>query len=112
MIHELLELELNVLQQKLDSDDKFLLESDTDSFYQENKFKNFGEFADNLSKLLATTSRERGNMGNTGTIKELQEALDHLPEFQLQGKITAKHSKIVSKIISLCKNSNLYDISF
>ena len=77
MIHELMELDLNIVQQKIESNEKFLLDSGTDSFYNANKFKNFGEFADSLSKLLAQNSTTRKEMSNTKTINDLQNALEN-----------------------------------
>jgi vacuolar protein sorting-associated protein 45 len=112
MIHELLELDLNIVQQTIDSDEKILLDSSNDSFYDSNKFKNFGEFAESLSKLLAQNSTTRKEMASTKTISELQNALNNLESVQSEGQMVTKHSKIVNKIITYTKNWNLYDISF
>ena len=112
MIHELLELDLNIVQQTIDSNEKILLDSSNDSFYEINKFKNFGEFAESLSKLLAQNSTTRKEMASTKTISELQNALNNLESVQSEGQMVTKHSKIVNKIITYTKSWNLYDISF
>lgn len=111
MIHEFFELDSNIVQQTIDNDEKIFLDSNLDSFYNENKFKNFGEFADSLSKLLASSSETRKAMSETKTINDLQSALDNLPSVQQESKLVSKHSRIINKLITYTKTFNLYDIS-
>lgn len=111
MIHEMLELDRNVVQQNLDSSEKILLEDSFDQFYKDNKLSNFGEFADSQSKHLIKSGLNRKNMSKTQTIQDLQNALDQLPEIQKESIMIQKHSKIINKIISETKNKNLYEVS-
>lgn len=82
-----------------------------DSFYRDNRFKNYGDLASNLNALMKQFSSQKEQTRDLGNFEDMQRALHKMPEFKKQSANMKKHYSIVSEITKQVNSRNLLDLS-
>ena len=127
MVHELLGLKHNVvdlgeeyirkkmLEGSTDSDLKNLRNvvlSQSDDFFAANMYKDFGALSSNVQRLVTDYKRKfEENKKNLGSIEQISNVVENLPEFKKFANNALKHSAIAGEISSKIAREDLIQVS-
>ena len=93
------------------NNEEFNLNVVHDSFYRDNRFKNYGELANNLNTLMKKFSSQKDENKDLDNFEDMQRALHKMPEFKKQSANMKKHYSIVSEITKQVNSRNLLELS-
>ena len=82
-----------------------------DQFYKDNRFKNYGELANNLNTLMKKFSAQKDENKDLDNFEDMQRALHKMPEFKKQSANMKKHYSIVSEITKQVNSRDLLNLS-
>lgn len=108
LISELTEFDDNKVKV---SNEEFNLNVVHDAFYRENRFKNYGDLANNLNTLMKKFSSQKEQNRELDNFEDMQRALHKMPEFKKQSANMKKHYSIVSEITKQVNSRGLLDLS-
>jgi vacuolar protein sorting-associated protein 45 len=119
MVHELLGLNNHRVLLKgapnINSPDleEVVLSSTADSFFFQNRYKNFGELGENIQHLLQEYQKTTAshNVSNLNTVSEMQAFMEKFPEIKSQSHTVSKHVAIMGELARLVEVCALLDVS-
>eukprot|EP00005_Dracoamoeba_jomungandri_P004389 CAMPEP_0174258166 /NCGR_PEP_ID=MMETSP0439-20130205/7217_1 /TAXON_ID=0 /ORGANISM="Stereomyxa ramosa, Strain Chinc5" /LENGTH=551 /DNA_ID=CAMNT_0015341577 /DNA_START=58 /DNA_END=1709 /DNA_ORIENTATION=- len=116
MVHELLGIKNNRVDMRgvpgiRKEMQEIVLSTETDTFYRENIFSNFGDLGINLKKLVDEFQARTKSNTNIQSLDDMKNFLDEYPEFQkLSGNVT-KHVSLMGELSRLVDFRALLDVS-
>ncbi|PXF47576.1 Vacuolar protein sorting-associated protein 45 [Gracilariopsis chorda] len=116
MIHELIGMQCNRVSLK-DADnvpDEFrelVLDDNDDSFFEQNRYKNFGELGVNLKELVDSFQLRSNSSSNLKTIDDMMRFVGNYPEFRKSSSNVSKHVAIAGELSHLVGKMDLLEVS-
>mmetsp|Transcript_23742 Transcript_23742/g.67091 ORF Transcript_23742/g.67091 Transcript_23742/m.67091 type:complete len:598 (+) Transcript_23742:372-2165(+) len=118
MVHELLGLNNHRVTLKgapnVTKDlEEVVLSATQDSFFKDNRHKNFGELGEEIQRLLQEYQKQTAqhNTANLNTIEAMQAFMEKFPELRSQGHNVSKHVAIMGELARLVEICSLMDVS-
>jgi vacuolar protein sorting-associated protein 45 len=109
MIHEL--IGINNHRVKLDSKEEIVTNPDQDEFFGKNMYKNYGEMAEELNKLVTEFKLKNKSQAKVESIEDMQRFMETYPEFKkFSGNVT-KHVNIMSELSKKVERRRLMTVS-
>lgn len=118
MVHELLGLNNHRVIMKgapnVPKDlEEVVLNANQDTFFRDNRHKNFGELGESIQKMLQEYQSQTSQSGRTNlnTIEEMQNFMDKFPELRVKSHNVSKHVAIMGELARLVDVCSLMDVS-
>jgi len=96
MIHEL--IGINNHRVKLTSGEEIVINPDQDEFFGKNMYKNYGEMAEELNRLVTEFKDKNKSQAKVESIEDMQRFMETYPEFKKYTGNVTKHVNIMSEI--------------
>eukprot|EP00518_Triparma_eleuthera_P004059 CAMPEP_0182463604 /NCGR_PEP_ID=MMETSP1319-20130603/7751_1 /TAXON_ID=172717 /ORGANISM="Bolidomonas pacifica, Strain RCC208" /LENGTH=591 /DNA_ID=CAMNT_0024663171 /DNA_START=336 /DNA_END=2106 /DNA_ORIENTATION=- len=91
--------------------EEVVLNPETDTFYRDNRFSNFGELGENIRTLLESYQAEQKRNANITTIADMQTFMERYPAFRAQSHSVSKHVAVMTELARLVDQCALMDVS-
>jgi vacuolar protein sorting-associated protein 45 len=93
--------------------EEVVLSSSQDTFFKENRHKNFGELGEEIQTLLRDYQKQTAQHGtaNLNTIEDMQAFMDKFPELRSKSHNVSKHVAIMGELARLVEVCSLMDVS-
>jgi vacuolar protein sorting-associated protein 45 len=90
-----------------------VLNANQDTFFRDNRHKNFGELGESIQKMLQEYQSQTSQSGRTNlnTIEEMQNFMDKFPELRVKSHNVSKHVAIMGELARLVDVCSLMDVS-
>lgn len=116
MVHELLGIENNCVnmtkkKRKAKDLDHIILQPESDEFYKNNMYANFGDVGLAIKKFVELYQAKSKNNTKVETIEDMQRFLENYPEVKAMGMNVAKHVQLFGELSRMVDENNCMDIS-
>jgi vacuolar protein sorting-associated protein 45 len=92
--------------------DEVVLNASQDSFFRDNRHKNFGELGEEIQRLLQEYQQQTSSSANNlTTLADMQAFMDRFPELKSQSHVVSKHVAIMGELARLVQVCSLMDVS-
>jgi len=93
--------------------EEVVLSATQDSFFKDNRHKNFGELGEEIQRLLQDyqKSTAQHNASNLSSIEDMQAFMEKFPELRSRSHNVSKHVAIMGELARLVEVCNLMDVS-
>lgn len=93
--------------------EEVVLSSNQDTFFRENRHKNFGELGEAIQKMLQEYQRQtqQNSPAHLNTIEDMQNFMDKFPELRVKSHNVSKHVAIMGELARLVDVCSLMDVS-
>lgn len=93
--------------------DEVVLSSTQDTFFRDNRHKNFGELGEEIQRLLQDyqKSTAQHNSSNLNSIEDMQAFMEKFPELRSRSHNVSKHVAIMGELARLVDICSLMDVS-
>ena len=96
---------------KTDADKEFVISQQTDPFFNQNMYANFGELAQSIKEFIDQVAQARQQSVRIESLEDMQRAMELYPELKkLSGNLT-KHVTLSSEISKLVEERMLMNVS-
>jgi vacuolar protein sorting-associated protein 45 len=109
MIHEL--IGINNHRVKLDSGEEIVINPDQDEFFGKNMYKNYGEMAEELNRLVNEFKEKNKSQAKVESIEDMQRFMETYPEFKKYSGNVTKHVNIMSELSRKVERRKLLTVS-
>lgn len=109
MIHEV--IGINNHRVKLDNGEEIVINPDQDEFFGRNMYKNFGEMAEELNKLVNEFKEKNNSQAKVESIEDMQRFMETYPEFKKYSGNVTKHVNIMGELSRKIEKRRLYTVS-
>ena len=96
MIHEI--IGINNHRVKLENKEEIVINPDQDEFFGKNMYKNYGEMAEELNKLVNEFKEKNNSQAKVESIEDMQRFMETYPEFKKYSGNVNKHVNIMSEL--------------
>jgi vacuolar protein sorting-associated protein 45 len=97
-------------EQKL-KETEFVLSYESDQFYRDNMYVNFGDLATNLKELLDQFQEKNKSHKKVETIEQMKDFVEAYPEFRKLSGHVNKHVSLMSQLSLAVEKRHLFDVS-
>ena len=109
MIHEL--IGINNHRVKLENGEEVVISPDQDEFFSKNMYKNYGEMAEELNKLVDEFKSKNKSQAKVESIEDMQRFMETYPEFKKYSGNVTKHVNIMGEISKKVNAKKLFQVS-
>ena len=109
MIHEV--IGINNHRVKLDNKEEIVINPDQDEFFGKNMYKNYGEMAEELNKLVNEFKEKNNSQAKVESIEDMQRFMETYPEFKKYSGNVNKHVNIMSELSRKIEKRRLLTVS-
>lgn len=116
MIHELIGIQCNRVSLR-NADNvpeefrELVVDDHDDSFFEQNRYKNFGELGVNLKELVDSFQLRSNSNSNLKTIEDMMRFVGNYPEFRKSSSNVSKHVAIAGELSHLVGKMDLLEVS-
>lgn len=109
MIHEM--IGINNHRVKLTNGEEIVINPDQDEFFGKNMYKNYGEMAEELNRLVSEFKLKHQSQAKVESIQDMQRFMETYPEFKKYSGNVTKHVNIMSEISRKVDKKKLLAVS-
>lgn len=109
MIHEL--IGINNHRVKLEIGEEVVISPDQDEFLGKNMYKNYGEMAEELNKLVDEFKVKNKSQAKVESIEDMQKFMEEFPEFKKYSGNVTKHVNIMGEVSKKVNLKKLFQVS-
>jgi len=111
MVHELLGLNNGRVLLPDISEGEVTMSGRDDTFFDENKYQNFGDLGAAIRELMQKFAKEHRVQTDVKSIDDMRSFMDKYPAFRSQSSRVSKHVTITSELSRLVETCSLFEIS-